>query len=152
MYSIERVQEEKRVGWYVVEGGRRLHYSGKAADRSYCPTQYKTRKSALERIEELRKYDARLELIFAQDFSRAYVWTEEEQKQIQDYAAQLKDNRLRWTFHGQFPLQQIAREQHWKDVEVLRRRDWTDPALFHAEKRRVMAARLEAFRQAGVEF
>lgn len=148
-YTIERdlTNHRKVKPWIVLKDGVRM-----PSPRSgYC-TFYFTRKAAQEDIDADVAYDAWLARLYLDDFERVYRWSEDEGKQIDEYAGTLKENRLRWTFAGQFPIRQTAREQHWKSCEDLKRWDWGDATKFHAETRRTMAARLEAFKRAGVEF
>lgn len=137
------VKHDKR--WIVTKDGEPVKWS--AGD--HYPQTHQRKRDAVEYIGKLKVGDAWTALLFAQDATGVYVWTPEEEKQINDYAVVLKVNATRWNFFGQQPAQDIARDQHVKDAEALDKQ-WIDTKRTHAEKRRVMAARVEAFKRAGV--
>lgn len=136
------VKQDKR--WIVTKDGEPVkHYL------SEYPTTHQRKKDAVARIEQLQVRDAWTALLFEQDATGVYIWTPEEEKQINEYAAALKVNETRWTFNGPDTLQNIARNQHLQDEDALTK-EWRDTKRTHAEKRRVRAARVEAFKRAGL--
>lgn len=147
-YSIERDPTDHRTNrcWIVRKDGVALVYTM----GSRCPQTFKNRKDAQARIDDDIAHDAYLANLFAQDTATVRTWTPAEQKEIDDYAAILKANEESWTFCGKRTAQIIARQQHEKDAECLLSNSWVDPKRLHAEKRRIMAARTEAFKRAGL--
>jgi hypothetical protein len=157
-YAIERYQGEKdrKPVWYITGDGKRLDYDGKPqvawSGRLWYPKAYRTRKDAAERIAQWERFDIWLAKMFEQDFNRVYEWDADEEKQIEAYAVELRANALRYSFAagGRTSVQDLGRRQHRIDADMLRRRDWLDAGRLHVEKRRTMAARIEAFKRAGV--
>src|SRR5262249_40401237 len=134
--------------WMVLKDGQ--PYAREGSKGYYM--RFNTRKSAQEEIDKDVAWDAYLARLYEQDRSGVYVWTVEEELELDAYAAVLKANELRWTFFGKFPIQVVARQQHERDAKNLQSDSWADAKRVHAEKRRVMAARVEAFRRAGLVF
>ena len=119
------------------------------AGRPY-PRRFSTRKDAQKEIDKDIAYDAYLARLYEQDAAGFKEWSAEESKEIDDYALVLRANKESWTFSGKFTAQVIAKQQHEKDAKCLESQSWIDPKRVHAEKRRIMAARAEAFRRAGL--
>lgn len=135
--------KEGNRGWSVLKGGQ-------VVEGHYC---HKRKRDAIAAIEDLIAYDKWLEKLLAEDRAGTYTWSEDEEKQINEFAELLKANEERWTFCGKFPIQKLARDRHKKDAEDLTtdKSNWVEPDRFFAETRRRMAARVEAFKRAGVE-
>jgi len=148
-YEIKRDETDHRKvkPWMVVKDGIPLEWD--RGSKGY-PMHFPSRKEAQAEIDKDIAWDAYLERLYEQD-ATGYVWTADEQRQIDEYAVVLKANGESWTFCGKFTAQVIARHQHQKDADVLKSDSWIDPKRIHAEKRRVMAARVEAFKRAGIE-
>jgi hypothetical protein len=116
--------------------------------------QFITRKRDAEKAAaELAAWDEWQAHVYRDDADGSFRWTATELSQIVEYAAKLATNSMGCSFFTQLPLRTIARQQHQKDAEDLLKDDtcWTDAPWVRAEKRRVMAARLEAFRRAGLD-
>lgn len=106
----------------------------------------RTKRECLARIPVLIEKDNYAAMCAEQDKTGVYIWTPLEQSQIDEYASLLRANAPRWTFNGQFPLQDIGREMHKKDAAII-----LNPDIYFAEKRRTMAARKVAYALAGIE-
>jgi hypothetical protein len=134
--------------WAVLKDGDTVKMDGCA----YGAT-YQTKREALAEIPKFMAGDEWRERLFEDDRTGVYHWTVDDTKQINDYAEVLRANELRWTFGGEFTAQVIARQQHAKDAEDIAKPDsyWIDAARVRAEKRRIRAARVEAWRRAGIE-
>jgi hypothetical protein len=148
VYTVEKyILYGKQLRWRVLRDGQPL-----SRDIDWCANSLPTKQSAQEKAAKMAAWDEWQVLMYADDASGKYHWTEGELKQIAEYAVALRVNPLRWTFNGQFPLRKIARIQHLKDAEKLLKDDgcWTDARSVRAETRRVMAARVKAFCDAGL--
>lgn len=96
----------------------------------------------------------------AQDASGNYVWSATEEKEIAEYVTRLYANESRRTFTGVQTLQETARKQHVDDAKMLRHHvdfalafntvptEWSKGVSRRI--RRVMAARAETFKRAGL--
>lgn len=148
VYSIERdlTDHRKTKPWIVLKDGVALTYTM----GSHFPETFKNRKEAQVKMQVDIAHDAYLARLFTQDIATVRTWTPAEQKEIEDYAAVLSANEECWTFHGKRTAQFIARHQHETDTKDISHDHWVNPKRFHAEKRRVMAARVEAFKRAGL--
>ena len=146
-YEIKRDESNRRKvkPWIVLKDGGPLKYT---AHNSYYRT-FDTRKQAQEAIDEDAAHDAYLARLYEQDAEGFKEWSTEESKEIDAYAEILRANTERWTLGGKLEAQAIARQQHQEDAKALTQQ-WMDTKRTHAEKRRIMAARAEAFKRAGV--
>lgn len=135
-------------GWQVLKNGEPVKYEGAHYARSF-----KLKRDAAAFCFNDAEYDKIRALHAEQDRTGVYVWSDADDKQIDKYAAALIENKERWKMTGKFPIQELGRREHEKDAAVLSgpRESWIDPDRYFAEKRRVMAARREAFNRAGLE-
>lgn len=115
------------------------------------PMHFRNRREAQEEIDKDIAHDAYLAQLYEQDAAAVRAWTAEQEREIDEYAEVLRVNAESWTFWGKYPAREIARRQHERDARDLASNSWIDPRRIHAEKRRAMAARVEAFRRAGLE-
>ena len=142
------------VRWFILKAGKRVDREGEPEDSERRPPRYAVcytrKKDALARIKELEEWEVYLDRLFAQDYSRVYIWTDSEWKQIEEMAQKLRDNEERWNMGGKVHMRELSRECHWKTCVEMRRYR-LDTARNNAVVRRVMAARHEAHRLAGVE-
>lgn len=147
-YEIKRDETDRRKvkPWIVLKDGMSLKHT--AYDVYY--RTFDSRKQAQKAIDEDAAYDAYLARLYEQNAAGFREWNAEESKEIDDYAAILKANAESWTFLGKDTAQNIARRQHEKDARDLESDSWIDPKRVHAETRRIMAARAEAFKRAGL--
>ena len=134
--------------WKVLKNGQEMRREG-----AYYPRLFKLKREAEAFCVEDAENDRIKALHAEQDRTGVYVWSEADNQQIEEYAAALIENKERWTMTGKFPIQELGRREHEKDAAVLSgpRESWIDPDRYFAEKRRVMAARREAFKRAGLE-
>lgn len=142
-YTVEKYPWGKGFRWRVLKDGQ-------PADSS----QFERRKRDAEKTAgELAAWDEWQAHVYRDDADGLFRWTATELSQIDEYAAALIVNLPRWNFFGRFPLRVIARQQHQKDAEDLLKDDghWIDARWVRAEKRRIMASRVEAFRRAGLD-
>lgn len=148
-YEIKRDESDHRKvkPWMVLKDGIQMTWD---AGRPY-PRRFVTRKDAQAEIDKDIAHDAYLARLYEQDAAGFKEWNAAESKEIDDYAAVLRENAESWTFFGKYTAQNIARQQHKKDAKDLESESWIDPKRVHAEKRRIMAARAEAFKRAGLE-
>lgn len=142
-------ERRRRKSWVVVDAeGRALDYEGKI-DRHGFAAAYDTRRDAVEHAAKFTGWAERRERIMREDWA-GIAWTPEEQQQIEEYAVVLRANETHWTFYGEETCRESAARQHASDARDLESTNWTDCEYFHAEKRRVRAARAEAWRRAGL--
>lgn len=148
-YTVEKYPYRQGWRWQVLQDGQPVGDGVAWSGGKHC----ETRRKALKAAVDFAARDDWRALVFADDLSGDYHWTPEEFEQIADFAKRLRENPLRWTFSGQLPLRRIARDAHQKDARDLLKPDscWIDPSWVRAETRRSMAARREAFRQAGLD-
>lgn len=123
----------------------------KYSERDTLPRTFNTRKQAQEFADTDRQRDEYRARVFEQDRTRQYEWDADENAQIDGLAQKLRENPEQWTWNGPSHFVDMSRMQHVKDAEALESRNWLDCDFYHAEKRRLMAARREAFRRAGLE-
>jgi hypothetical protein len=149
-YEIKRDENDHRKvkHWVIIKDGIPLEWDGGSKG---CPMHFATRRDAIEQVEKDKSHDAYIARLYEQEAAGFKEWNAAESKEIDDYAAVLLANAESWTFFGKFTAQVIARHQHQKDAEVLLSDSWVDPKRIHAEKRRIMAARAEAFKRAELE-
>lgn len=146
-YVIERWQQDhrKQKPWIVRKDGELMKYS----ERDSHPRIFKKRKDAEAHAAADKANEEWRARILTQDQAGVCEWDEAEEAEIEKYVTKLRENPLQWTMNGQHPFVTIARIQHDKDAETLTQSNWTDCEFYHAQKRRVMAARVEAFKRAG---
>lgn len=150
-YIIKRDETDHRKvkPWIVLKDGTPLTHDQNA--RNPCVRSFPTRKAAQAEIDKDIVWDAYVVRLFEQDAAGVYEWNADENEEIEKFAQRLRENPEQWTFNGPARFVAIARRQHEKDAEDLEKDDWIDAKRFHAEKRRTRAARVEAFKRAGVE-
>lgn len=134
--------------WSILRDGQPI-----IGENGIARHKYSRKRDALEEIPLIVaavEYEA---LCGAQDAAGVFVWTTNEEEQIADYVKALKVNATRWYMSGQMTLQEAGRVQHAKEQEVLDgpRENWLNPDRYFREKRRTMAARIEAYKRAGIE-
>jgi len=147
-YEIRRDETDHRKNkpWIVVKNGEPLKY--RQID-SY-PKHFSSKRLAKIAADKDAEWDAYMAIVLADDASREYRWTAEEQQQIEDLRLALRLNEEKWTFNGKVRFVELSRIGQRKDVEDSQKTTWTD-ANYPAQLRRRMAARAEAFRRAGLE-
>jgi hypothetical protein len=146
-YTIERdLNDHRKVKpWLVLKDGVVMNHHN-----CLYVEKFSTRKDAQKRIDDDIAGDAYLVRLHEQDTAAVRTWTPEEKKEISDFAVILTANEERFTFHGKLSIQAISRGRHVKDAKDLATNHWIDPKRLHAELRRNMAARVEAFKCAGL--
>lgn len=153
MYTVTENPNEqrRRKSWVVVDAeGQALDYEGKI-DRHGFYASYDTRKAATEYAAKFTAWAERRERIMREDRA-GITWTPEEEKQIEEYAAVLRANETHWTLYGKETRREFAVRLHQEDARDIAstNTNWIDCEYFRAEKRRVRAARTEAWRRAGL--
>lgn len=109
-YTYERYPWGTRtVRWRVLRDGQVI------PDEQY----HNRRRDAVAAIERIRREDDWREKILAEDQARAWLWTENESRQIDELAAQLKINGPCFTFWGERPHRVVAAQQQERDAEDL---------------------------------
>lgn len=133
--------------WKVLKNGQDTKREGTSYARSF-----KLKREAEAFCIQDAESDRINALHAEQDRTGLYIWSDPDNQQIDEYAIALRENKLRWTMTGQFQLQDIGRREQEKDAAVLTgpRERWLNPDRLFAEKRRIMAARCEAFKRAGL--
>jgi hypothetical protein len=109
--------------------------------------------AAIPQIQARAEYEAR---VLAEDLD-GISWTPEEEQNINEYAEVLRENPEKFTFVGRRRIVDIARTDHDSDARTIEQHlmqpgpqnNWSK--LVCAEVRRRRAARVEAFKRAGLD-
>jgi hypothetical protein len=108
--------------------------------------------SAIPEIVELTAYRQRI----LHEDATGHVWTDEEFKQIAEYAEMLRENKILKSLFGDRSIAEAGRAEHYSEFNTIQSHyafgdgpsSWG--SLVCAEIRRRRAARSEAYQQAGV--
>jgi hypothetical protein len=149
-YTVGRNPKEAK-RWAILQDGELIRGS---RPYDHPDSYYKTKKDATARMEARIERDGYEAKTLAEDKS-GHIWTEEEAKQIAEYAALLLENKTQNSLWGQTTPQEHGRKQHFDEIRTITSHyglgepgDWGN--MVCAEIRRRCAARVEAFRQAGL--
>ena len=148
VYEIKRDESDRRKvkPWMVLKNGEPLKHS----PHNHYHQNFSSKRLAQIAADKDAEWDAYAGVVATDDASGEYHWTPEELEQIASLTLSLKLNEEKWTFNGKARFVDISRGHQAKDAEDSQKTNWTN-ALYPAQLRRQMAARVEAFRRAGIE-